>query len=779
VVVSILLPCLASFAADLKVTISPGLNGAAKSGNWTCFRLHCVNEGTPFSGVATAQPFSASDEALPESFETPVSLPRGSKKAIFLYVPYDGQVSYWRVQLSARRGRSERVAYEEKISSAIGPQRYVRFLTVPSDNLLLVGLTRKLAADSQPAWKPKNNTRTIQLTAMSVDELPDRWIGLDAADAVVATTDVFQGAMNDRLEAMLQWIATGGHLIVVPNATTSGPFHPQWAKVFGTQITTTVPFEADGPFTHRYGAPPEKCLRSMYDGMADETLLADDRGPLLFRKRHGLGTITFTAADMLGPSWRNWPGLASAWQDLLAPSLLTGEERVLRSRVSYGYDYQSQNLINGLRQIPALRPPSFAMLGAYLCLYLFVMVVVNYLVLRRLDKKEWSLLTFPAIAIVFGIGAYWSGYFLRGGVSVLHQVNLVELAADEPRGVARSFLGYFSAVREPCRLTLPRDSFPQYLLFNYHNPGGRERDVPPLRVVEGEHPTASAPISVWTMRTFQNDVPVELRKGIRGQITLVESNNILRAAGWVEHNLPWNLQQASILIGPNFGNQGAHLPTGKRTEIRWQPNSSVTAFGNHPGIGNQAAVAACQWWYKSKQMPGHAYLVARLAASSLEELDIQSRHNSRQQETIVVVRLPIEVPATQKQFGPNWWEPAVLQADTSNLNVYNWQQKNCFQINRGTVTLRYHLLGHSPGKQLKSLRLYFNPQAGSAPVAGSVSVWNHRQAVWKKAETGKPTEFVAGEVFDSIHGTLDVKVDAGQGYMQLQPQFVQVTGEAE
>src|SRR5439155_23123463 len=123
----------------------------------------------------------------------------------------------------------------------------------------------------------------------------------------------------------------------------------------------------------------------------------------------------------------------------------------------------------------------------------------------------------------FGIGAYWSGYFLRGGSSVLHQVNLVEVASGQTRGVARTFLGLFSAVRQPCAFTLPRDSFPQYLLFSYPTPGDANRGLPPLRVVEAARTEASVPISVWTMRTFLSDAPVEVSEPIRGQVALSEA----------------------------------------------------------------------------------------------------------------------------------------------------------------------------------------------------------------------------------------------------------------
>jgi hypothetical protein len=247
-----------------------------------------------------------------------------------------------------------------------------------------------------PLAEFKDRAYLLKVESMAATELPDRWIGYDAADVVVARAGIFQRPMNDRLRALMEWVGSGGHLIVVPNATDSRRFHPDCARLFGMQLATTVAFEAEPVFAQRYAAAPAKAVRAVWEGKPDEVLLADAGGPLLCRKSYGLGTVSFTAIDLVGPTWRNWPGAAKLWRDVFVPSL-----RISRvdSRQQYGYDYHSQSIINGLRQIPALRPPSFALLALYLCLYLFVMVYVNYRVLRRHDKKEWSLFTFPAIAV--------------------------------------------------------------------------------------------------------------------------------------------------------------------------------------------------------------------------------------------------------------------------------------------------------------------------------------------------------------------------------------------
>ena len=778
--IALFLFAVTCFASDLQVTVSPGLGGVTRSEQWTFVRVMCVNQGNSIDGSVVVEGFRYNESTLPESYEVPVSLPRGSKKEFFVYFPSDGQAATWRVRLYSRAGRSQKIVHEEMISSASGPQKNARFSSIPGDSICLVYVADENGRSTQlEIPQPKTLSRTVRTVTMSAEVLPDRWIGYDTADTIVLHATLFQHAMNDQFKALMEWVGTGGHLIVLPRANESGKFHADWSKILGVQVGTTVPFTPDGQFLARYGAAPPNVLRTVFECTPDEILLADERGPVLFRKQHGLGTISFSAVDLISPSWRNHLTSTAIWRDLLAGELTMSRNVAANRRMNNGYDYHAQNIINGLRQIPALRPPSFAWLAAYLCLYLFVMVVLNYLVLRRLDRKEWSLFTFPAIAILFGIGAYWSGYFIRGGTSVLHQVNIVELATGQTQGVARSFLGLFSAVREPCTLTFPREAFPQYFTFN--NPGQTERSLPPLRVRETDPLQATVPISVWTMRTFTSDEPVQVADAIRGQLTVSETNGVVRLSGWVENRLPTTFNCRSVLVGPNASPSTLEIPPAARREFRHESMAQVEPGFFTGTTSDQAINSVYQWWSGERREPGFAYLVGFTSGSGFDSLGVRTSHASSQQQTILVVRMPLTVTPGQKMFGPNWWEPDVAQVEGTQMSQMNWNQRASFYMTGGSVTLRYRLLGHQPGRRLKSISVNANSQfwAAAGGQAFTVSVFRRDENTWTNLTIGKAAEFDASQVFDEVRGTVDVKLNAGQGGMQFQPQFIQLTGEAE
>lgn len=762
-------------AADLTVAVSAGLNGASRNGRWTFVRLSCANQGDSFNGVATVQGFMYSGNELAEVYETPVLLPKGSRKEFLVYVPSDARASYHTVTLRS----GNRVLFEEKVGTATGKRTPVQFWAVTAEQCLAVYLAQGDDAPRELRFDTSGQSAVplprIQVATVSPQQLPDRWIGFDAADVVIAHADIFQSARNDRLDALLDWVGAGGQLVLMPRAHETGRLHADWAKLFGMQVATAVPFVAGDAFLDRYGSAPTNALRTVWEGVAHTELLGDEPGPLLSRRRYGVGSISFCAFDMTSAAWRDWRGANALWRDLLLPAFVPRSiEGTENMGGGYPYNWYSQNIINALRQIPALKPPSFLLLGGYLCVYLFVMVVLNYFVLRRLDKKEWSLVTFPVIAILFGVGAYWSGYLIRGGTSMMHQVNVVELAAGERVGVVRTFFGLFSARRLPCALTFPRESFPQYFSFSYGDPSQVERGLSQMRVTEADRLTAQVPINVWSMRTFQSDALAEWPAPVDGELRLEEGKDGLMLKGWIENRTDDSFVHNSVWAGANCHIANRTVRPRQRIDVRW-PLTNMVPPGDHVASNDQAVNAVGQWWYQVRQQPGWIHLLWTPSTPDALPIGVDSPRVSRQQKTLIVVRVPVRVDAAQKKFDPKWWEPVLLRNEAVSVHPNNMSWKTGFNLYRGSTTMRYQLLGQTPGRRLKSLSVTVSSQL----TQNSVSVLNLRDRTWKMLPPGRATALDPGQFFDEFHGAIDVRVDAGQGNQYFQPQFVQLTGEVE
>ena len=105
-----------------------------------------------------------------------------------------------------------------------------------------------------------------------------------------------------------------------------------------------------------------------------------------------------------------------------------------------------------MSQLPALALPPIHGLLLLLGAYILLIGPVNYIVLRRLDRREWAWVTMPLLIVVFAVGAYGFGAALRGSNVIINEVAIVRGAPGATDGAAQVYLGVFSPSRETYQL---------------------------------------------------------------------------------------------------------------------------------------------------------------------------------------------------------------------------------------------------------------------------------------------------------------------------------------
>ena len=131
-------------------------------------------------------------------------------------------------------------------------------------------------------------------------------------------------------------------------------------------------------------------------------------------RAYGLGLVTLLGFDPAA----SWIGESKAsdglWRRLLPP------------RTSGGLVFSDDNmLVSAVSQLPSLALPPIGGLIVLLGAYILLIGPINYLVLRRLDRREWAWLTMPLLIVVFTVGAYGFGAALRGNDVIVNEVAIV------------------------------------------------------------------------------------------------------------------------------------------------------------------------------------------------------------------------------------------------------------------------------------------------------------------------------------------------------------------
>ena len=116
-----------------------------------------------------------------------------------------------------------------------------------------------------------------------------------------------------------------------------------------------------------------------------QVLIQESGVPILARHRHGAGVVDYLAVDPGIEPYQSWADRNSFWVALVTTT--DQEPAWLSGVVNNGAGANAANMIKGLRL-----PDVFQLCG-FLALYIIAVGPLNYLVLKRLGRREWAWLT--------------------------------------------------------------------------------------------------------------------------------------------------------------------------------------------------------------------------------------------------------------------------------------------------------------------------------------------------------------------------------------------------
>src|SRR4029078_5679772 len=112
-------------------------------------------------------------------------------------------------------------------------------------------------------------------------------------------------------------------------------------------------------------------------------------------------------------------------------------------------------IVQAAAQLPNLALPPVGGLIAILVVYILLIGPINYLILKRIDRREWAWVTMPALIGAFAVGAYAFGSLLRGTNVLVNEAAIVRGAPGATEGLAQTYLGVFSPTRANYHIRFP------------------------------------------------------------------------------------------------------------------------------------------------------------------------------------------------------------------------------------------------------------------------------------------------------------------------------------
>lgn len=571
----LLAPAVAS--ADVGVSIAPGLGGFYRRDRPLPVEVTLDNSGGPARARVLLDP---SNEEFPRpAYEIAErSLPAGARWRGFAFPPAAQVGDPLRAELwvDGRRTQELKVPGQaltdaDRLVVACGP-----------DAAALASVSSQLP---RPTGAGNRVPAYLRVAAVPSASMPDRAEGLAAADLLLLAQLSADELSSRQQRAIADWVAAGGTVVISggpQGQLLRSPFYSALlpVRVTGSRIlsSTTALREAAG-VPGPTGLPLLVTQATPLPGRATR-VLAQEGTPLFVRGRRGLGQVVYLAFDPLSQPFRAWDGAPEFWRRLatgaeVPPSYVAAVERG-DSTLWNGYGNSPGDAVSlphvtlgrALDSVTQAELPGLGLVAGFLIAYIVALVPVNYLVLRRLRRKEWAWITSPAIVLLFTGAAYAMGSSMHGSRVTLTRVAVVETTAGATRGRAATYAGLFAPGRGD--YTLAPTSADWRLL-----PVAWEKDSSG-RVVAGDpERLADLHLDTWEQGSVRATGPVDIGGGFRVE----RAGTQVR----VRNDTPFSLDGCALVWGENVESLGEAAP-GKTvvSTLPSRPAASSTTQGLLP-----------------------------------------------------------------------------------------------------------------------------------------------------------------------------------------------------
>jgi hypothetical protein len=406
----------------LTMQVKVGLDGYCRSGGWCPVYVVLSNEGSDVEGELRVV---GSGKSTVYGWQ--VLLPAQSRKAYFLYVSYD--VSSSRLRLTVQLLAGDEVLSSEQVAAAwLGEGDWLYGVVSSSPSAL------NFLSSVAPA------SGRAEVAHLSLEALPPDPLGWEGLDVLILNDVDTTALSGEQRQALETWVAHGGHLIVGGGAGTArtvvGLVGPSIALpqdsgqgsgcgLLPVTVGGTHSVDDLWALGEHLGAPGSRLAVAagpypvakitLCDG---EALIEQGDLILLARRTCGAGAVDFLAFDAGLNPFTHWDDNARLWELIVEPVTVGAR----RPTVKNGY-----SAFSAVNAIPGLELPSTLQILAFMLVYTLLIGPVNYVVLRKLDRRELAWLTIPALIVGFTVCAYMTGFQIRGGMAIVHRLALVHV----------------------------------------------------------------------------------------------------------------------------------------------------------------------------------------------------------------------------------------------------------------------------------------------------------------------------------------------------------------
>lgn len=489
----------AAAQGQISLAAQAGFAGLGKVGTYVPVTVALTNQGESASGDIVVRTRDLNGFGV--EYAMPTEVAQGAKKEVCFYVPMNEMSRNIEVVFVPKGGSGNAAEITAKAQISALPFNEVVIGVLANDEATLVHVG---------AVRLDNPPRSVHIIPLALSTLPDQQLALNNFDVLVINDFDTRRLTEAQLNAIRGWLAEGGALVIGGG--------PAWRKtlagipdeILPADITGTVqvndlqalaalgghPFQVVTPFAVNTGT-----LREGATGATEGERIG------LARRRYGDGQTIFFGLDLALDPIAAWRGNPILWKDLISSFVPQGAEAELQLKLSQRMMHYRGGLANALRNIPALDLPPVWVLALILVGYVVIVGPLNYLVLRRYDRRDWGWLSIPAVALLVIGGVYVGAFKLKGREVMANEIAVVTLRPELKLQKVESYVGVFSPTRNDYRISLPGNplvtNIPSYDGIYYDPQLDGDQPLLIMRVTYGTRTDVQfTNMSNWSLRSF-------------------------------------------------------------------------------------------------------------------------------------------------------------------------------------------------------------------------------------------------------------------------------------
>ncbi|WP_291300320.1 hypothetical protein [Desulfosporosinus sp. BICA1-9] len=539
-----------------------------KQGVWLPLQVEVTNQGADLQGDLRVTPNENNLEFNTMDYVSSAVIPQGSTKGFNFYIPVQGLTS---------------VNIELVSGDQVLAKQTVKFAFL-SNNELIIGLLDR----SEEGLAPLNGLKQASwlgpvVTTIKNEDLPEK-ADLLGFFNVLLFNDVNLKLSKEQSTALTHWVSRGGTLVVgggsgwqkvLPNL----PQELQAVTVSGVETLTlsALPSSLSKPISEAISGPVRIAKLQSSKG---KPLFSEQGRPLAIKYPFGEGEVLYLAFDPALEPMSNWTGSEVLWKDLvfaekpefgngLVPGQLGGPFFKGQFNNAYG-------MANALGNIEDMALPSLRTMAWMIGPYLLLAGLLNYLVLKKLDRREWTWLTVPALSVIFVLLIYFTSFKTRPAEIIAHQINVVEMMPGTSLAKVTAVTGLFAPTHATYHLELPGkhlvSALPNLDGGMRIDPRTNQRPNATLRVEQtpGQTNIDFLQMRSWVMRGFSAVEDASLTGSISGEISFKDNKWLAT----ITNGTQYNFTDGVIVSSPNWFTKIAALNAGEKTETEINLNTN-------------------------------------------------------------------------------------------------------------------------------------------------------------------------------------------------------------